>query len=61
MSIRELKNDANDMDWLEGKFDSISLFKGEMNITIFDNSEEAVSYAEECVKAYNSLNNESII
>lgn len=61
MSIRELKNDANDMDWLEGKFDSISLFKGEMNITIFHNSEEAVSYAEECVKAYNSLNNDKAL
>ena len=35
--------------------------KGEMNITIFDNSEEAVSYAEECVKAYNSLNNDKAL
>ncbi len=34
--IRDLKPDTNDMGWLEGVFDSKSLFQAEMNITILE-------------------------
>lgn len=54
--IRDLKPDDNDMGWLEGKFDSKSLFQEEMSITIFSDSEESKKYAEKCVEHYNKLN-----
>ena len=44
------------MGWLEGTFDSRSLFQGEMNITIFDDSDESREYAEKCIEHYNNLN-----
>lgn len=34
--IRDLKPDTNDLGWLEGVFDSESLFQAEMNITILE-------------------------
>ena len=54
--IRDLKPDVNEMGWLEGTFDSRSLFQGEMNITIFDDSDESREYAEKCIEHYNNLN-----
>lgn len=54
--IRDLKPDINEMGWLEGTFDSRSLFQGEMNITIFDDSDESREYAEKCIEHYNNLN-----
>ncbi len=55
--IRNLKPDKNEMGWLEGKFDSESLFLGEMDITVFSDSDEAKEYAKKCVDHYNTLNN----
>ena len=55
-AIRDLKPDNNGLGWLEGKFDSESLFQGEMGITIFSDSDEAKEYAEKCVAQYNKLN-----
>lgn len=56
--IRDLKPDINEMGWLEGKFDSQSLFQGEMDIIIFDETDEAKEYAEKCIEHYNSLNDD---
>lgn len=55
--IRDLKPDNIGLGWLEGKFDSMSLFSGEISITIEDNTDEAKEYAESCVAHYNALNN----
>ena len=54
-TIREITSSGDGLDWLYGKFDSVSLFKGEMNITIYSDTEEAVSYAEKCVESFNRL------
>lgn len=56
--IRDLKPDINEMGWLEGKFNSQSLFQGEMDIIIFDETDEAKEYAEKCIEHYNSLNDD---
>lgn len=56
--IRDLHTDED--GWLtEGKFDSTSLFKGEMSILIFSDDGATVEYAEKCIAHYNSLNNNS--
>lgn len=56
--IRDLKKDEN--GWIaEGKFNSTSLFKGEMAISIFIDDGATVEYAERCITHYNSLNNNS--
>ena len=54
--IKDLKPDNNGLDWLEGKFDSMSLFSGEVKIIIEDNTDEAKEYANRCVAHYNKLN-----
>ena len=54
--IRDLKPDNKGLGWLEGKFDSESLFRGEMDITLFEDSDETIEYAEKCVSHYNRLN-----
>lgn len=36
--IKNLKEDDNSLGWLEGKFESKSLFQGEIDITIMDNT-----------------------
>ena len=56
--IRDLKMDEN--GWLSyGKFNSTSLFKGEMAVTIFVDDGATVEYAEKCIAHYNNLNNNS--
>lgn len=56
--IRDLHTDEN--GWLtEGKFNSTSLFKGEMSILIFINDGATVEYAKKCIVHYNSLNSNS--
>lgn len=60
--IRGLKSNNSELEWLEGKFDSMSLFSEEISIIIEDNSYEAKEYAEKCVAHYNMLNtNETLI
>ncbi len=54
-TIRDLTPDESGLGWLYGKFDSESLFKGEMKITIYGNDDKALAYAEKCVADYNSL------
>ena len=53
--IRDLKPDNSGLNWLEGKFDSMSLFSGEIDITIEDNTDEAMEYAERCAAHFNKL------
>ena len=53
--IRELKADNNGLGWLKGKFDSKTFYKGEMDITLFADSDQVKKYAEKCVMHYNSL------
>ena len=53
--IKDLTRSEDSLDWLYGKFESSSLFKGEMKITIYSDSDEAVAYAERCIEAYNSI------
>ena len=56
--IRDLQTDEN--GWFaDGKFNSISLFKGEMNVSIFVHDGATVAYAEKCITHYNNLNNNS--
>ncbi len=55
--IYSLKEDNNGLGWLEGKFESKSLFQGEIDITIMDNTDIAKEYAEKCIEHYNVLNN----
>ena len=55
--IKNLKENESDPEWLEGKFESKSLFQGEMDITIMENTEKAKEYAEKCIEHYNELNN----
>ena len=55
--LNNLKEDNNGLGWLEGMFESKSLFQGEMNITIMDNTDVAKEYAEKCIVHYNALNN----
>ena len=57
MHIRNLKEDNHGLGWLEGKFESKSLFQGKMDITIMDNTDVAREYAEKCIVHYNALNN----
>ena len=46
--IRDLQTDEN--GWFaDGKFNSISLFKGEMNVSIFVHDGATVAYAEKCI------------
>lgn len=56
--IRDLHTDENGW-FLDGKFDSISLFKGEMAISIFIDDGATVEYAKKCIMHYNNLNNNS--
>lgn len=53
--IRDLKPDNSGLNWLEGKFDSMSFFSGEIDITIEDNTDEAMEYAERCAAHFNKL------
>jgi hypothetical protein len=56
--IKNLKTDEN--GWFaEGKFESTSLFKGEMSVSIFIDDGATVEYAEKCIEHYNNLNNNS--
>lgn len=55
--FKYLKEDDNGLGWLEGKFESKSLFQGEIDITIMDNTDIAKEYAEKCIVHYNALNN----
>ena len=56
--IKDLKTDKN--GWFaDGKFNSISLFKGEMAVSIFVDDGATVEYAEKCITHYNNLNNNS--
>lgn len=54
--LKDLKPDINGLGWLEGHFESKSFFKGNISITIFDNTDEAKDYAIKCIKHYNQLN-----
>ena len=54
--IRDILHDEGGLDWLNGKFDSVSLFNGEMDITLYGDSDEYTEYAEKCVAHYNCLN-----
>jgi len=52
--IRDLKLDVN--GWFaEGKFDSTSLFRGEMNLTIFADDGATEEDAITCIEHYNGL------
>lgn len=54
--IKDLQTDEN--GWFAyGKFNSTSLFKGEMAVSIFIDDGATVEYAEKCIAHYNSLNN----
>ena len=54
--IKDLQTDEN--GWFaDGKFNSTSLFKGEMAVSIFIDDGATVEYAEKCIAHYNSLNN----
>lgn len=54
--IRNLQTDEN--GWFaEGKFNSNSLFKGEMAVLIFIDDGATVEYAEKCIVHYNNLCN----
>ena len=55
--IYNLKEDEHGLGWLEGKFESKSLFQGEIDITIMNNTDVAIKYAEKCIAHYNALNN----
>ena len=44
--IRDILHDEGGLDWLNGKFDSVSLFNGEMDITLYGDSDEYTEYAE---------------
>ncbi len=58
--IKNLKVDEN--GWFaDGKFTSVSLFNGEMNVSIFIDDGATVEYAEKCIAHYNNLNNNSDI
>jgi hypothetical protein len=60
LMIRDLQIDEN--GWFaEGKFNSFSLFKGDMAILIFIDDGATVEYAEKCITHYNNLNNNSDI
>ena len=60
-NIRDLKPDVNDF-FLDGKFDSTSLFQGEMDISIDKDNGTTVEYAEKCIMQYNALtNNEKLM
>lgn len=52
--IRDLKQDENGF-FLEGKFDSRSLFEGEMNVSIFADDGATEEDALRCIEHYNSL------
>jgi len=39
--LNNLKEDDNGLGWLEGKFESKSLFQGKIDITIMDNTDTA--------------------
>ncbi len=59
--IRELIMDANNL-FENGKFDSISLFTGEMDIAICVDDGATVEYAERCIRHYNQLvNNKAVM
>lgn len=53
--IRDMRPDENGLGWLYGKFDSESIFKGEMKMTIYSDTEESIAYAEKCIAHYNRL------
>lgn len=53
--IKELISTNDGLGWLNGKFASRSLFLGDMDITIYSDTENAVRYAEKCIAHYNSL------
>lgn len=54
--IRNLEIDEN--GWFaDGKFESKSLFKGEIDVSIFIDDGATIEYAEKCIAHYNSLNN----
>lgn len=55
--LNNLKEDVNGLGWLEGKFESKSLFQGKIDITIMDNTDVAKEYAEKCIAHYNAINN----
>lgn len=56
--IKDLQTDEN--GWFaNGKFNSTSLFKEEMAVSIFVDDGATVEYAEKCIAHYNSLNNNS--
>lgn len=58
--IRNLQTDEN--GWLaNGEFNSTSLFKEEMAISIFIDDGATVEYAEKCISHYNRLNNNNDI
>jgi len=58
--IKDLQTDEN--GWFaNGKFNSTSLFNGEMAVSIFVDDGATVEYAEKCIAHYNSLNNNSDI
>lgn len=52
--IKDLKLDDNGL-FTDGKFDSVSLFKEEMNLSIFVDDRAIEEDAIRCIEHYNSL------
>ena len=57
--IRDIIHDKDGLGWMYGKFDSDSVFHGEMSITIYGESDDYIEYAEKCVVHYNRLKDDS--
>ncbi len=56
--IKDLKTDEN--GWFaDGKFGSVSLFEGEMAVSIFVDDGATIEYAEKCIAHYNRLSGNS--
>lgn len=53
--IKDLVHDEGGLGWLNGKFESHSLFSGDMGITIYSDTDDAVRYAERCIEHYDRL------
>ncbi len=53
--IRDIVHDDGGLGWLNGRFDSVSLFQGSMDITIYGDTDEYIGYAEKCIAHYNRL------
>ena len=56
MLIKDMKYDENTGSE-RGKFDSVSLFQGEMGIVVYTDDGASVEYSEKCIEHYNDLAN----